>query len=352
MTARIPSDDSAAQQRRFRFLLRCAIAIMLLFCANSIVDVVNRPNLRDGLSAATDVALTLMLAVIYLLSARRPIDRMVLVLSIALMLYSLINVLLFPLALLRVVGLPLLALSIAVPYVDSRQLRGLSVAAWITTALLFWLSGQRQLPGAPVVDFVGLWAITGIILLVLNQFHTRIYETIGQSRAANNALRETQASLEIQVAERTASLQQALDELQVRADAQADLLAETEQQRATIRALGVPVLPVGSQTLAVPLVGVFDASRLKELRGRTLRAIERFGARYLVLDVTGVAVIDREVAQGIVQVVQAVRLMGARIVLAGIRPEVAQAIVGLGLDLEELETAPTLQEGIAGAMRC
>ncbi len=74
--------------------------------------------------------------------------------------------------------------------------------------------------------------------------------------------------------------------------------------------------------------------------------------RHLVVDVTGVAVIDREIAQGIVKVVQAVRLMGARIVLAGIRPEVAQAIVGLGLDLEEPETAPTLQEGIAGAMRC
>jgi rsbT co-antagonist protein RsbR len=164
------------------------------------------------------------------------------------------------------------------------------------------------------------------------------------------ALRDAQATLEAQVAERTASLRQALDDLQARAEEQARLLDETAQQRAAIRALSLPVLPVNETTLAVPLVGAFDAARLRDLQEQTLRAIEQSGARRLVLDITGVPAIDDEVAQGIIHVAQAVQLMGARVVLAGIRPEVAQALVSLDTDLDGLETAATLQKGIAGVL--
>ena len=81
-----------------------------------------------------------------------------------------------------------------------------------------------------------------------------------------------------------------------------------------------------------------------------LEAIERGGAKRLVLDITGIPAVDHDVAQGILRVAQAVRLMGARIVLAGIRPEVAQAIVSLGVDLDGLQTAATFQDGIAAAV--
>jgi len=164
-------------------------------------------------------------------------------------------------------------------------------------------------------------------------------------------LHEAQDTLEMQVTDRTASLQHALGDLQDRAEEQERLLAETEQQRATIRALGLPMLPISGTALAVPLVGTFDADRLYELQEQTLRAIEQSGATYLVIDITGVLTVDNEVAQGIIQVAQAVRLMGARVVLAGIRPEVAQALVSLGLDLDGLQTAATLQEGIAATTR-
>jgi rsbT co-antagonist protein RsbR len=172
-------------------------------------------------------------------------------------------------------------------------------------------------------------------------------ETLARTRAANGALHESQATLEAQVAERTASLRQALDELEARAEQQAMLLDETAQQRATIRALSLPVLPVNAATLAIPLVGALDAARLRDLQEQTLRAIEQSGARRLVLDITGVPAVDDMVARGIVQVAQAVKLMGARVVLAGIRPEVAQALVSLDTNLVGLETAATLQEGIA-----
>jgi rsbT co-antagonist protein RsbR len=136
----------------------------------------------------------------------------------------------------------------------------------------------------------------------------------------------------------------------LRIEEQARLLDETAQQCATIRALSLPVLPVTEATLAIPLVGALDAARLRDLQEQTLRAIERSGARRLVLDITGVPAVDDEVAQGLIQVSQAVQLMGARVVLAGIRPEVAQALVSLDADLNGFETAATLQDGINGAL--
>jgi rsbT co-antagonist protein RsbR len=82
-----------------------------------------------------------------------------------------------------------------------------------------------------------------------------------------------------------------------------------------------------------------------------LRSVERTSARYLVLDITGVSVVDSQVAQGIMTVVEALRLLGAMAILVGIRPEIAQTIVGLGLHLRGLQTYSDLHlalDAIAG----
>jgi rsbT co-antagonist protein RsbR len=342
-------DDTSLQQQRFRFLMRCGIAIMLLFSANSLVDLAARAGLVEALSAAADITFTIFLIGLHILLGRVRLATAALLIGAAILVYSILNILFFPNALLRVISQPLMAVGVAVAYVDSRRLRALSIAAWLTALLVVLLSNGALLSSAPVVDVAALCAINAIILLVLNGFHTRINETLAQTRTANAALRDSQATLEGQVAERTITLQQAHDDLQARAEEQARLLDETAQQRATIRALSLPVLPVAEATLAIPLVGALDADRLRDLQEQTLRAIERSGARRLVLDITGVPAVDDEVARGIVQVSQAVQLMGARVVLAGIRPEVAQALVSLDTDLDGLETAATLQEGIDGA---
>lgn len=107
-------------------------------------------------------------------------------------------------------------------------------------------------------------------------------------------------------------------------------LAMIEEQRATISEMSVPILPLTDTALIMPLVGALDGARLGQARERALHAIEQASAQHLVLDITGVPVVDTEVAQGLVQVVQAAQLLGCKVVLVGIRPEVAQAIVGLG----------------------
>lgn len=127
-------------------------------------------------------------------------------------------------------------------------------------------------------------------------------------------------------------------------------LAMIEQQRATISEMSVPILPLTDTALIMPPVGALDGARLAQVCERALHAIEQASARHLILDITGVPVVDTAVAQGLVQVVQAARLLGCKVTLVGIRPEVAQAIVGLGLDLSAVETQSTLQSGIARAL--
>jgi rsbT co-antagonist protein RsbR len=119
----------------------------------------------------------------------------------------------------------------------------------------------------------------------------------------------------------------------------------------TIHEMSVPVLPVTSAALVMPLVGALDTGRLHLIQERALQAIERNRARHLVLDVTGVPIIDTQVAQGLIEVVQSAQLLGAHSILVGVRPDVAQAIVGLGLDLSNIQTASTLQEALALVIR-
>jgi anti-anti-sigma factor len=171
-------------------------------------------------------------------------------------------------------------------------------------------------------------------------------EVAGLATAFNSMtsqLRQSLESLEQRVADRTADLQHALDEVETRAREQERLLGENRQQRETIREMSVPVLPVNDSTLVLPLVGAMDTERLRLLQDQALRAIERSRAKTLILDITGVPIVDSQVAQGLIGVVQAARLLGAEVLLVGIRPEVAQAIVTLGLSLSELRTHNDLQ---------
>lgn len=127
----------------------------------------------------------------------------------------------------------------------------------------------------------------------------------------------------------------------------AEQLRTIEAQRAVIREMNVPILPLSNHALVIPLVGTLDTARLQIAQQRALQAIEQGGIRYALLDVTAVSLIDSHVARGLLNIIQAARLLGAEVVVVGIRPEVAQAIVGLGIQLDQITVRSTLQDGIA-----
>jgi len=103
-------------------------------------------------------------------------------------------------------------------------------------------------------------------------------------------------------------------------------LATIAQQRTVIQETSVPILPVTGDAWVMPLVGALDTTRLALLQTQALQRLEESAARYLILDITGVPVVDTQVAQGLIQVIQAARLLGAEVVLVGIRPEIAQTM--------------------------
>ena len=90
---------------------------------------------------------------------------------------------------------------------------------------------------------------------------------------------------------------------------------------------------------------------LQDIQERALHAIERTAAQRLLLDITGIPIVDTQVAKGLIAIVQAARLLGAEVLLVGIRSEVAQTIVGLGLDLRGLVTCADLQSGVGYALQ-
>lgn len=123
-----------------------------------------------------------------------------------------------------------------------------------------------------------------------------------------------------------------------------------EQQEA-IRELSTPVLQVRERLLILPIIGVLDSSRARQLTEQLLGAIQANRAKVVVIDITGVATIDVSVANHLVQTVEASRLMGASAIITGLSSKIAQTLVDLGVDLSMMRTVGDLQGGLEEAER-
>ena len=123
-----------------------------------------------------------------------------------------------------------------------------------------------------------------------------------------------------------------------------------EQQEA-IRELSTPVLQVRERLLILPIIGVIDAQRARQLTEQLLRGIRANRAKVVVIDITGVAAMDATVANHLVQTVEASRLLGAMVIVTGLSPEIAQTIVNISVDLGKMNTVGDLQGGIEQAER-
>jgi rsbT co-antagonist protein RsbR len=123
------------------------------------------------------------------------------------------------------------------------------------------------------------------------------------------------------------------------------------EQQAAIRELSTPVLQVRDRLVILPIIGVLDTQRARQLTEQLLGAIQTNRAKVVVIDITGVASIDLTVANHLVQTVEASRLMGASAIITGLSSGIAQTLVDLGVDLSMMKTVGDLQGGLEEAER-
>ena len=194
-----------------------------------------------------------------------------------------------------------------------------------------------------------------------------------QARSTSAALHSTNARLEADVAARTADLHEANRHLSRRSDEldvtnrrlQQELVerqrAEHERaelqteiirtQQARLAEMATPLIPISKEIMIMPLIGSLDRERAEQVLETALKGVQDSHARFVILDVTGLRHVDTSVAGTLMNTARALQLVGARAVLTGIRAEVAQTLVGLGMDLRGIVSLGQLQNGIAYAQR-
>ncbi|WP_018932002.1 RsbT co-antagonist protein RsbRA [Gracilibacillus lacisalsi] len=122
-------------------------------------------------------------------------------------------------------------------------------------------------------------------------------------------------------------------------------------QRMALQELSAPLIPVMDNITVMPLIGTIDTERAKLIMENLLEGVMKHNSEVVLIDITGVPVVDTMVAHHIIQAAEAVRLIGATCILVGIRPEIAQTIVNLGIDLSKFPTKSSLKKGFNTALK-
>jgi len=126
------------------------------------------------------------------------------------------------------------------------------------------------------------------------------------------------------------------------------LISEQTEQ---LLELSTPVVKLWEGVVAVPLVGTLDSARAQVVMEKLLQTLVDTGSAFAIIDITGVPAVDTQVAQHILKTVVAARLMGAECVISGIRPQIAQTIVALGIEFGDIATKATLADALVHALR-
>lgn len=121
-------------------------------------------------------------------------------------------------------------------------------------------------------------------------------------------------------------------------------------QRITLKELSAPLIPIMENITVMPLIGTIDTERARSIMENLLKGVIDHDSEVVLIDITGVPIVDTMVAHHIIEAAEAVRLIGATCILVGIRPEIAQTIVSLGIDLSEFITKSSLRKGVITAL--
>jgi len=123
------------------------------------------------------------------------------------------------------------------------------------------------------------------------------------------------------------------------------------EQAETLLELSTPVVKLWDGIVALPLVGTLDSARTQVVMEALLQTLVDTGSEHAIIDITGVAAVDTQVAQHLLKTVQAARLLGADCIISGIRPQIAQTVVALGIEFGDIHTKASLADAMLLAMR-
>lgn len=130
-----------------------------------------------------------------------------------------------------------------------------------------------------------------------------------------------------------------------------ELRQRINDQQDAIHSMSTPIIQVWDDIVTMPVVGLVDSARAADMKSSLLEVVARTGAKFAIVDLTGVDILDTATADHLLKVMRAVGLLGARCILTGIQPSVAQIVVSLGVDMEGVVTRRSLREGLKYCMR-
>jgi len=233
---------------------------------------------------------------------------------------------------------------------DSRWLNAAIVVAlalvliWGKQVAAYWFVPLDETLGIIFDVVVSLSCLVAVILF-LRLVVGGQEEQFRQAQRTSMELESYKASLEAQVAARTAELQESLVE---REQLHQQVL---DSQQQLIHELSTPVIPIMEGVIVMPLVGSIDTMRARDVTRSLLAGISENQAKVVIVDITGVAVVDTGVVNYLNKTIQAARLKGARVIVTGISDAVAETIVELGIDWSNIETLRDLQTGLLAALQ-
>lgn len=166
-----------------------------------------------------------------------------------------------------------------------------------------------------------------------------------------NVLFDDFAELRRRDAERARELEQMLELTQEQARRLEDALDTIKSQQRSISELSTPALQLWNDVLAMPIIGVVDTKRSMEIMERLLSEVANRQTRFVILDITGVEVVDTRTADHFIKVAHATRLLGAHCIVSGIRPAVAQTLVEIGVDMGGIHTVATMKDALRECLR-